>query len=194
MKKDNSQTDAIPQQSDTQQNRSQKPKSKNSKVLICVFAIISVAVIVTLASVIYYLLQSKDAEDQSGPKRDTVVTMDNKDEILADLNNKVADGMFEVKMNVEWSFEDSSTPSQDAYVANNITNSNTVYFDVTLDGTGETVYESPYIPVGSALENIALTSDLSAGTYPCTLTYHLVDSEYVDVSTLAVGVTLYIKN
>jgi hypothetical protein len=120
--------------------------------------------------------------------------MENRDEVLADLNNKVSDGLFEVKMNVEWSFTDASTPSENAYVANVTTNSNTVYFDVTLDSTGETVYESPYIPVGSELSNIALSSQLAAGTYPCTLTYHLIDDDYNDVSTTAVAVTISVLN
>lgn len=90
--------------------------------------------------------------------------------------------------------KDASTPSEDAYVANPTTNSNTVYFDVVVDSTGQTVYESPMIPVGYALQDIALKSDLAAGTYPCTLTYHLVDENSKDISTLAVGVTLNIES
>lgn len=50
------------------------------------------------------------------------------------------------------------------------------------------------IPVGYALQDIALKSDLAAGTYPCTLTYHLVDENSKDISTLAVGVTLNIES
>ncbi len=183
----------------TANNNSKKSKKK---VAIIVIILLLLMVIGALGAVIYQLMQDdKDNGDEttsngvpSGPKRNTVVTMDNKDEILADLNNKVANGMLEVKMNVDWSFKNSSTPSENAYVANKTTNNNTFYFDVVVDATGETVYESPYIPVGSELRNIELTADLSAGTYPCTLTYHLIDDNYEDVSSTSVAVTLHVSN
>lgn len=187
MGKDKPQTNPDPQQSIA------KKAKKQRKTVIIVLVVVLLSVIIALSAVICFLM-SKDKSEYTPSKRDTVVTLDNKDEILADLNNKVAEGMFEVKMNVEWSFEDSSTPSEDAYIANVQTNSNTVYFDVVSDSTGQTLYESPYIPVGSALKNVALQSDLSAGTYPCTLTYHLVDNDKNEVSTLSVAVTLYVLN
>lgn len=190
MKKDNSQTNSASQQSNIMD-----VKNKKSKTTIIILLIVFLVVIVTLASV--FIINKK--EDNPSPSsasngRGTVVTLDNKDEILADLNNKVSNGFYEIMMNVEWSFKDASTPSEDAYVANPTTNSNTVYFDVVVDSTGQTVYESPMIPVGYALQDITLKSDLAAGTYPCTLTYHLVDENLKDVSTLAVGVTLNIED
>lgn len=190
MKKNNSQIGSASQQSDIMGS-----KGKKSKTMIIILLIILVAVIATLASVVYFMNKKKSpSQDSASNGRGTVVTLDNKDEILADLNNKVSNGFYEIMMNVEWSFENASTPSEDAYVGNPTTNSNTVYFDVVVDSTGETVYESPMIPVGYALQDITLKSKLAAGTYSCTLTYHLVDENAKDVSTLAVGVTLHIEN
>lgn len=172
-----------------------------NKVILITIVIVLLAVVCVLGATVFLLLRNKESDNQesysngvlTGPNRNTVVTMDNKDEILADLDNKVSKGMFETKMSVEWTFKNSSTPSEDSYVANVANNSNTVYFDVTLDATGETIYESPYIPVGHALKNVTLASDLSAGTHPCTLTYHLIDENYTDVSTTSVTVTLYVE-
>lgn len=190
MKKDNSQISSTSQQSDIM-----GVKNKKSKTTIIILLIIILIVVAALASVVYFISKKEDTPSSSTSNgRGTVVTLDNRDEILADLNNKVSNGFYEIMMNVEWSFKDSSTPSEDAYVANPTTNSNTVYFDVVIDSTGQTVYESPMIPVGYALQDITLKSDLAAGTYPCTLTYHLVDENSKDVSTLAVGVTLTIEN
>ena len=190
MKKDNSQIISASQQSDIM-----GVKGKKSKSTIIILLIVLLVVIATLASVVYFINKKEDNPSSSVSNgRGTIITLDNKDEILADLNNKVSDGFYEIMMNVEWSFKNASTPSEDAYVANPTTNSNTVYFDVVVDSTGQTVYESPMIPVGYALQDIALKSDLAAGTYPCTLTYHLVDENSEDVSTLAVGVTLNIEN
>lgn len=190
MKKDNSQISSASQQSNIMGIKNSKSKTTIIALLIVLFVVIA-----TLASVVYFLNKKDDNPSSSvSTGRGTVVTLDNKDEILADLNNKVSDGFYEIMMNVEWSFKDASTPSEDAYVANPTTNSNTVYFDVVVDSTGQTVYESPMIPVGYALQDIALKSDLAAGTYPCTLTYHLVDENSKDISTLAVGVTLNIES
>ena len=189
MKKDNSQISSTSQQSDIMGATSKKSKSTIIILLIVLFVVIT-----TLASVVYFINKKEDNPSSVTNGRGTIVTLDNKDEILADLNNKVSDGFYEIMMNVEWSFKNASTPSEDAYVANPTTNSNTVYFDVVVDSTGQTVYESPMIPVGYALQDIALKSDLAAGTYPCTLTYHLVDENSEDISTLAVGVTLNIEN
>jgi hypothetical protein len=196
MKEETTQSVSSENQTNVKQQQTPQTGKKKKKVIIMVVIILLIVVIGVMAAVIYTLLKdkAKSEEGNATPKRNTVVTMDNKDEVLADLNNKVATGLFEVKMNVEWTFTDSDTPSKNAYVANVTSNSNTVYFDVTLDSTGETVYESPYIPVGSELDNIALSSQLAAGTYPCTLIYHLIDDDYNDVSTVAVAVTLNVQN
>lgn len=180
-------------------NQTEKKKGNGKKIVIAVILVL-VSVVCALGATVYQLLQNEPAKETisngvpSGPKRNTVVTMDNKDEILSDLNNKVSGGMFEAKMNVEWYFEDSSTPSANAYVANAISNGRTIYFDLINDATGEVIYESPYIPVGAELKNIVLASKLEKGTYKCTLTYHLIDEKYEDVSTTSVGVTVTVYN
>lgn len=185
-------------QSASSENRLIEEDSRTGKKKgLFIIIILLLILIISLVIFIVYSLLNKDGES-NGPsqKRDTIVTLENKDKILADLNNKVADGLFQVMMNVEWSFEDSSTPSTDAYVANAEVNTDTVYFDLTLDSTGETIYSSPYIPVGYALENIALKSELAAGTYACTALYHLVDEEnnYSEISRVAVAVTIHVLN
>lgn len=176
-----------------QMEDSRTAKKKGLFIIIILLLILVISLVIFL---VYSLLNKDGESNRPSQKRDTIVTLENKDKILADLNNKVADGLFQVMMNVEWSFEDSSTPSTDAYVANAEVNTNTVYFDLTLDSTGETIYSSPYIPVGYALEDIALKSDLAAGTYACTALYHLVDKEnnYSEISRVAVAVTIHVLN
>lgn len=167
--------------------------SNKNKILAISFILILLIVLGIVIAVVLNL--NKEGDNKISPqKKNTVITIDNKEEILSDLSNKVMEGLFEVKMNVDWSFKDSSTPSENAYVANVTTNTNTVYFDVVLDGTGETVYRSPNIPVGSELKNITLEAELAAGTYNTTLTYHLIDDDNNEVSTMAMGVILRILN
>lgn len=49
--------------------------------------------------------------------------------------------------------------------------SNSVYFtfEIILDETGETIYQSKMVPPGKALTDITLTRALSAGTYDATI-------------------------
>ena len=84
-------------------------------------------------------------------------------------------------------------PSDNAYVENAESNTNSVYFDVTRTDTEETIFESPILPVGSHLENITLDSDLPAGTYDCVVTYHLLDEEENSISTLKLTVTIIVE-
>jgi hypothetical protein len=76
-----------------------------------------------------------------------------------------------------------------------LSNSNTVNFTVTRNDTGATIYTSPYIPVGSSLSNIKLEDEeMGKGTYPCVVTYHLLDGEYKEVSTVKINISVVIEN
>jgi hypothetical protein len=85
--------------------------------------------------------------------------------------------MFECKMSMTWTFADGSAASKDAYVANSTNNKYPIYFDVTLNDTGEKVYSSPVLPVGAELTGITLDKDLDPGTYKAKVLYSLIKDE-----------------
>lgn len=149
---------------------------------------------VVLIGLLTYVLLGTKANDAKTFNQ--VVTPDNIEEILARMNdaNKTAPDNYEVYMNTTWTFPDANTPSTDAIIGNQKTNTRTMYFTIALKETSQQVYKSPYIPVGSSLQNIVLAEKLGAGTYPAVMTYHLVDDDYNDVSTVAVNMTLVIRN
>lgn len=153
---------------------------------------ICIGVIVILVAVIITLLLKKGNEDDNSVKRNVVVNPENVEEIVQQMDDseKTEQGYYEVTMNFNWRFEDGSAPSENAYVKNSEANANSVYFDVTLADTEETIYESPIIPVGSYLEDITLGTDMEAGTYDCVATYHLLDDENVSISTVRVSLTI----
>ncbi len=107
----------------------------------------------------------------------------------------VEDGYYSARMNVDWEFPSGSEPSTNAYVENSNANSRTVYFDLTIDETGEQVYSSPFIPVGASVEKFALETDLPEGEYPATVRYQLVDDDLQDIpgADVSVTVTLFIR-
>jgi hypothetical protein len=121
-----------------------------------------------------------------------VVNPDNVAQIADELSTPAPDAYYMAMMNTEWEFETWDTPSRNAYVENSEDNARTVYFDLTLDSTGQLIYSSPYIPVGQFLTGFALDSAVPAGTHKATVTYNLVDDNNRFITEVAVGVTLLI--
>ncbi len=156
-------------------------KKKGGKIA----AICIIILIVILAIVLYFLLNDK---------REVVVNEDNVDKVVAQMDEmKVTPpGSYVVSMNYTWHFANGTATSTDAYVENATENTNSVYFDVTLADTEETIYESPIISVGSHLDKVALDKDLEAGTYDCVATYNLLDKDDESISTVRVKLTIVV--
>lgn len=159
-------------------------KRKGGKIAL----VVCILVIIALCLLIYFLLHKDDP-----PKRDVVVNEDNVDDILTELEGSNP-GTYQVVMNSTWHFKDGAAHSDNAYVENSKENTNPVYFDVTRSDTDETIFESPIIPVGNYLEKITLDKKLSAGTYDCVATYHLLDEKEETVSTVRVALTIIIDS
>lgn len=138
--------------------------------------------------------ESKDAEVSNS--YNLVVTPDDVEEAINEEGVvKAAPGTYDVCMNSTWHFPDARSASEGAYVENLITNHNTVSFIVKRDDNDAVIYESPYIPVGSHLENIVLSdTSLPKGTYPCTLVYSLLDEDYQELSTVNLSISIVIAN
>ncbi len=166
-----------------------RKKSSNNRMKIVVIILI-ILLVVALGFIIYILTRPDETDEADNGGRGTVVTEDNADDI--NLNQEpVEDGMYETSMTIDWHFE--GTKSEDAYVANVENNTRTVYFDLNLAETGETIYSSPYIPVGSELSGLTLEKELDPGTYDTILIYHLVDDDNKELSTLSVALTIYVE-
>lgn len=169
-------------------NQGGKEGRKRTSVIILILAILA------LVSVIVYLIMSREPTEKE--LRNEVITPDNVDEILEQMEEKdfVAPGYYTVTMNYEWHFATGDAISSDAYVENVIENTNAVYLDVFLANDEENaIYKSPVIPLGSRLQDIALDTKLDVGTYDCIAIYHLVDDEQNTISTLRVTITVIIE-
>lgn len=109
-----------------------------------------------------------------------------------DEDDKIPLGSFQINMNNEWTFPTAKSTSANAYVANYIGNTHTVYFTITLPNSEDTFYNSPLIPIGGTLKNITLDCELPAGKHDAILTYHLMDADESEYSTLSVSVEINI--
>ena len=137
-------------------------------------------------------------QEEETEKRNVVVTEDNVQEVIEQLSEQaeqepVAPGYYTVTMTNEWHFADGKAVSDDAFVANDERNTNDVYLDVVLaENEDEVIYSSPVIPLGAELHDIALDTELDAGTYDCIAIYHLVDEDQNTVDTLRVRLAIIV--
>lgn len=164
---------------------------KKGKVLIAAGIILIIALLVIIA---FLLLKGQKEEE---PKRNVVVNKENAEQVAVEMINEeyVAPGYYSASMSTTWHFKTGEAVSEDAYVQNVIGNTNDVYFDIFLaEQEEEPIYQSPIIPRGSELDEIAFDNPLDAGTHDCVLVYHLVDDEQNTVSTLRVALTIIVES
>ena len=101
------------------------------------------------------------------------------EEIRAELNEKVAQGMINISMNTSPVFE-SGTAEGNLLIVNSERNNYPQIVTIVRKDTGEEIYRSGGIPVGSKIERARLDADLPAGTYDCVAYFNNVDPETGD--------------
>lgn len=175
---------------------------KNTKIIIVIAAVI---IIVLVGAVVVLATKINSDKNDVGSAEETTVTTrqvlineDNAESVVEEFLKEEEQAHipvthFMTDMTTVWHFPDGKSASADAYVGNSEFNSTDVYFDVMRQDNSEIIYASPVIPLGSAIDEIKLNTDLDAGTYPCVLTYTLVDGEQRPISTLNVAVEIIVE-
>jgi len=177
-------------------------RKNNNRAVIVVGCLIIVALVGVIIALVMNLNRGEPEptpivqEESSGERRAVVVQEENVQEVLEALEEEdiTPQGYYTASMNTTWRFPDGVSPSSNAYVGNVVGNTNDVYFDVALRETGETIYASPILPVGTEISHLKLDKDLDAGTYSCVCTYHLVDENQNTLSTVNMGVTVIVES
>jgi len=172
--------------SDNGSGNDQARSSKRGLIIIIVFLVI----IVALVGVIAFLLGRNAGSSDNASEADNtpsnrevanasrvILDQESAANVMDEMRSEVAEGMFECNMSMTWTFDDTTQPSKDAYVANSKNNTHPIYFDVILKDTDEKVYSSPILPVDSEITNIALDKSLAPGTYKATVMYTLLSDE-----------------
>ena len=98
------------------------------------------------------------------------------EEIEARLNEKVAEGMINISANTAPIFEDGASEGN-LMLVNESINNYPQMVQIVRNDTGEQIYESGAIAVGSKIERARLDVVLPAGTYECTAYFHNLDQE-----------------
>lgn len=162
-------------------------------------AIASAVAAIVIVIVILLLLRSCGApvDDHSGIEFDPSATEGgwdeaDTDEIIAGLNEKVEAGMINISMNTSPVFADGTSEGS-LMIVNEAVNNYPQVVEISRDDTGELIYKSGAIPVGSKIEAAKLSVDLDPGTYKCTALFYNVDpdtGDYLGCAGAVVTVTV----
>lgn len=115
------------------------------------------------------------------------------EEMQAELNRVVEEGMFNISIATEIAFADGSSPGT-AYIENVPGNRYDMQVSIALDATGEEVYASGAIAPGSYLGDITLSQDPGPGEHAATATFVALDREtHEEAGRAAAKVTLVVE-
>ena len=98
------------------------------------------------------------------------------EEIAEKLNEKVAEGMINISMNTAPYFENGASEGN-VMIVNESINNYPQKVQIIRNDTGEQIYESGAIAVGSKIERAKLDVDLPAGEYECTAYFSNLDPD-----------------
>ena len=144
-------------------------------------------------------LTQEDARGQTGIAYDSSAAeggWDNlsPEEIAEKLNAKVAEGMINISMNTAPYFEDGAADGN-LMIVNESINNYPQKVQIVRNDTGEQIYESGAIAVGSKIERTKLDVTLPAGTYECTAYFHNLNPETGEIiGTAGAIINITIKN
>ena len=149
-------------------------------------AIASAVAAIVIVVVILLLLRScgAPADDHGGIEFDPSATEGGWDEADMDairdsLNEKVEEGMINISMNTSPVFSDGEAAGG-LMIVNSDVNRYPISVEISRNDTGEVIYTSKAVPVGSKIESDKLDVDLDAGTYECTAMFTNLDPDTGD--------------
>ena len=159
-------------------------RDAKSRTLV-ILAVVGLAAALTVGIFTAVRMFHKPAQSKDDPKTGIVYDdsaieggWDNlsPEEIEARLNEKVAEGMINISANTAPIFEDGASEGN-LMLVNESINNYPQMVQIVRNDTGEQIYESGAIAVGSKIERARLDVVLPAGTYECTAYFHNLDPE-----------------
>ena len=115
------------------------------------------------------------------------------EEVEAKLNEQLEEGMINISMNTSPWFEDD-TSLGNLMIVNETINRHPQKVEIVRNDTGEIIYTSGAIPVGSKIEAAKLDVELEAGVYDCTALFHNLDDFGNIIGSAGAIITITIKN
>ena len=177
-------------------------RDAKSRTLV-ILAVVGLAAALTLGIFTAVRMIRKPAQSKDDPKTGIVYDSsaveggwDNlsPEEIAEKLTEKVAEGMITISMNTAPYFENGKAEGN-VMIVNESINNYPQKVQIVRNDTGEQIYESNAIPVGSKIERATLDVTLPAGSYECTAYFHNLDPESgAIIGTAGAVITITVKN
>ena len=177
-------------------------RDAKSRTLV-ILAVVGLAAAITVGIFTAVRLIRKPAQTKDDPKTGIVYDdaaieggWDNlsPEEIAEKLNEKVAEGMINISMNTAPYFENGAADGN-LMIVNESINNYPQKVQIVRNDTGEQIYESGAIAVGSKIERAKLNTALPAGTYECTAYFHNLNPETGEIiGTAGAIITITVKN
>ena len=164
-----------------------------------VLAAVAIGAIIFITITLRTPMTKEEARAKAGIVYDSSATeggWDNlsPEEIAEKLNEKVAEGMINISMNTAPYFENGVSEGN-VMIVNEAINNYPQKVQIIRNNTGEQIYESGAIAVGSKIERAKLDAALPAGTYECTAYFHNLDPETGEIiGTTGAIINITIKN
>lgn len=112
--------------------------------------------------------------------------------IVDSLNEKVEEGMINISMNTSPVFA-NGTSAGNLMIVNETINHYPQVVEISRNDTGEVIYKSGGIPIGSKIENARLNVELGKGTYDCTALFYNIapdTGDYLGCAGAIISITV----
>lgn len=172
--------------------RSKEKKSKKKVVILAVVVAAALALLgMWMAGVFSPPAPAQFAADDRA--QDIDYSGENRENVLSDLQKKADESNFSFKVNSHPVFETGDAEGN-LYIENPAVNAYDMRVVITLDDTGETVYETGLISPGQSIVRDVLNKKLEPGTYKVTATIYAHDAGTGDeIGRTAAALELEVK-
>lgn len=160
-----------------------------------------VVILLMLIIIVLLLLQRCAAEQEADNTLENSIKArlgqlegKSEEEIQEELNRVIEEGMFHISMNTNPVFADG-TAEGNLEIENVPNNRYSMIVQITLNDSGETVYDSGLIDPNYHVQTDALDKDLEPGEYPATAAFYAYDMEDLEeVGSTACQITITVLN
>ena len=153
--------------------RGRKEKSKKKIVLLVIVIAAAALAAMWLLGVFSPPAPARFAADDRA--QDIDYGGESREDVLSALQQKADESNFSFKINSRPEFETGDAEGT-LYIENPVTNVYDMRVVITLDDTGETIYETGLISPGQNIVRDVLKRQLDAGVYPATATIYAHDA------------------
>ena len=180
----------------TEMNNDQDKKSKmGSRKLTAVLVI----VIVALAAALILVWMKLRPQEEPAYEREAAAKLGqlegkSEEEIQAELDRVVTEGMFHIAINSDPVFEDGASEGN-LEIENVPANLYLMRVEITRQDTGELIYSTKYIEPNNHIQNAKLDVDLEAGDYPADVVFYAYSTQtQEEIGSAGCEITIHVKN